>query len=94
MEWTEASVEGMARFVRRLWRVVNEVVEKAPRGRSRREGALARKAHATIAKVTDDIGRRFAFNTGDRGGDGARQRALARHAVAATRASPPRRRSR
>ena len=24
---------------------------------------LARKAHATIAKVTDDIGRRFAFNT-------------------------------
>ncbi len=29
MEWTEASVEGMARFVRRLWRVVNEVVEGA-----------------------------------------------------------------
>ena len=24
---------------------------------------LARKAHGTIAKVTDDIGRRFAFNT-------------------------------
>src|SRR5207237_10030971 len=24
---------------------------------------LARKAHATIAKVTDDIGRRFAMNT-------------------------------
>jgi leucyl-tRNA synthetase len=24
---------------------------------------LARKAHATIAKVTDDIGRRYAFNT-------------------------------
>jgi leucyl-tRNA synthetase len=26
-------------------------------------GPLARKAHETIAKVTDDIGRRFAFNT-------------------------------
>jgi leucyl-tRNA synthetase len=26
-------------------------------------GELARKAHETIAKVTDDIGRRFAFNT-------------------------------
>ena len=30
MEWTEASVEAMARFVRRLWRVVGEVVEGAP----------------------------------------------------------------
>ena len=63
MEWTEASVEAMARFVRRLWSVVNEVVEKAPMG-DPEDGALARKAHATIAKVTDDIGRRFAFNTG------------------------------
>jgi leucyl-tRNA synthetase len=26
-------------------------------------GPLARKAHATIAKVTDDLGRRYAFNT-------------------------------
>ena len=30
MEWTESSVEAMARFVRRLWRVVNEVAESAP----------------------------------------------------------------
>jgi leucyl-tRNA synthetase len=63
MEWTESSVEGMVRFVRRLWSVVNEVVETAPVG-SYEGGPLARKAHATIAKVTDDIGRRFAFNTG------------------------------
>jgi leucyl-tRNA synthetase len=62
MEWTESSVEGMARFVRRLWRVVNEVVERAPAGEPE-GGPLARKAHATIAKVTDDIGRRYAFNT-------------------------------
>jgi leucyl-tRNA synthetase len=62
MEWTESSVEGMARFVGRLWRVVNDVVEQAPSGASE-GGALARKAHATIAKVTDDIGRRYAFNT-------------------------------
>jgi leucyl-tRNA synthetase len=27
------------------------------------DGPLARKAHETIAKVTDDIGRRFALNT-------------------------------
>jgi leucyl-tRNA synthetase len=62
MEWTESSVEAMARFVRRLWRVVSEVAERAPAGEPE-GGELARKAHATIAKVTDDIGRRFAFNT-------------------------------
>ena len=62
MEWTESSIEGMARFVRRLWRVVSEVAEGAPPGPPT-NGPLARKAHATIAKVTDDIGRRFAFNT-------------------------------
>ena len=63
MEWTEEAAEGMSRFVRRLWRVVNDVVENAPSGEPE-GGPLARKAHATIAKVTDDVGRRFAFNTG------------------------------
>jgi leucyl-tRNA synthetase len=62
MEWTEASVEGMVRFVRRLWRVVGEVAEQAPDGPAE-NGPLARKTHETIAKVTDDIGRRYAFNT-------------------------------
>ena len=67
MEWTESSVEGMTRFVRRLWRIVNEVAETAPHVGAHEDapsgGPLARKAHATIAKVTDDIGRRYAFNT-------------------------------
>ncbi len=63
MEWTEEAAEGMSRFVRRLWRVVNDVIENAPAGEPE-GGALARKAHETIAKVTDDVGRRFAFNTG------------------------------
>ena len=62
MEWTESSVEGMSRFVRRLWRVVSEVAESAPE-RQPTDGTLARKTHWAIAKVTDDIGRRFAFNT-------------------------------
>ena len=44
MEWTESSVEAMSRFVRRLWRVVNEVVESAPAGEPE-GGPLARKAH-------------------------------------------------
>ncbi|HEY7793204.1 MAG TPA: leucine--tRNA ligase [Gaiellaceae bacterium] len=63
MEWTEEAVEGMSRFVRRLWRVVGDAAEQAPPGAGE-GGPLARKAHATIAKVTDDVGRRFAFNTG------------------------------
>jgi leucyl-tRNA synthetase len=62
MEWTEEAAEGMARFVRRLWTVVGEVAEHAPTGPTE-NGPLARKAHETIAKATDDLGRRFAFNT-------------------------------
>jgi leucyl-tRNA synthetase len=62
MEWTEEGVEGIARFLRRLWRVVNEAAETAPAGDGART-PLARKAHETIARVGDDIGRRFVFNT-------------------------------
>jgi leucyl-tRNA synthetase len=62
MEWTEEGVEGIARFLRRLWRVVNEAAERAP-ATDAPTGPLARKAHETIARVSDDIGRRFVFNT-------------------------------
>jgi leucyl-tRNA synthetase len=62
MEFTDSGLEGMLRFVRRLWRIVNEVVEAAPPAG---DGTtpLGRKAHATIARVTDDLGRRESFNT-------------------------------
>jgi len=60
MDWTEEGVEGIARFLRRLWRIVHEA---AANGDSMAEGPLVRKTHETIAKVTDDIGRRFVFNT-------------------------------
>jgi leucyl-tRNA synthetase len=64
MEWTEEGVEGIARFLRRLWRVVNEVIDKPDAARDGPlDTPLARRAHETIAKVTDDIGRRFVFNT-------------------------------
>jgi leucyl-tRNA synthetase len=62
MEWTQSGVEGMQRFVRRLWRVVNEVAERAPSGPPG-DGELARKAHRTIARASDDLGRRLQFNT-------------------------------
>jgi leucyl-tRNA synthetase len=61
MEFTEEGIEGMVRFVRRLWRIVGEVAESEQR--SGDPGSLTRKAHETIAKVTDDIGRRESFNT-------------------------------
>jgi leucyl-tRNA synthetase len=61
MEWTEEGVEGISRFLRRLWRIVNEVAESAPANGA--TTALTQTAHRTIAKVTDDIDRRFQFNT-------------------------------
>jgi leucyl-tRNA synthetase len=61
-EWQETGVEGTARFLHRLWRVAHEELEREP-GATTTGTPLARKAHATIAKVTDDIERRFVFNT-------------------------------
>jgi leucyl-tRNA synthetase len=62
MEWTTAGVEGIQRFLRRLWRAVLGVAG-LPQGSATGDGALARKVHQTIARVTDDIGRRHQFNT-------------------------------
>jgi len=61
MEWTPDGVEGIVRFLRRLWRVVHEVAEQAPAAGE--AGPLSRKANETIAKVTDDVLRRFQFHT-------------------------------
>jgi len=62
MDWTDEGVEGMVRFIRRLYRLVSEVAERAPAG-DVPANELLRKAHQTIAKVTDDVGRRQSFNT-------------------------------
>jgi leucyl-tRNA synthetase len=63
-EWQDSGLEGIVRFLHRLWRVA---LESAERRDQHVDGelntGLARKAHATIDKVTDDIGRRFALNT-------------------------------
>ena len=60
VDWQATGIEGMARFLRRLWRVALEVAAEPDRPA---EGALVRKAHETIVKVTDDLGRRYAYNT-------------------------------
>jgi len=62
MEWTPSGVEGMQRFLRRLWRAVGEVADSPVEGAAV-DGALARKTHRTIARATDDLGRRQQFNT-------------------------------
>ncbi|GAA5079981.1 leucine--tRNA ligase [Lysobacter panacisoli] len=69
LEWNEAGVEGMARFLRRFWR---EVVTHASQpdhpqvDASRLDAAqktLRRQLHEAIQKVGDDYGRRHSFNT-------------------------------
>jgi leucyl-tRNA synthetase len=62
MDWTPDGIDATVRFIRRLWRLVHEAAAQPPSP----EGVdtpLARKAHETIARVTDDIDRRFVFNT-------------------------------
>jgi leucyl-tRNA synthetase len=61
MEWTESGFEGMVRFTRRLHRIVSEVATSGHGAPPANE--LSRKAHQTIAKVTDDLGRRQSFHT-------------------------------
>src|SRR5690242_16261014 len=69
LEWSEAGVEGMARFLRRFWREVtthasqpdHPVVDPAKLDAGQK--ALRRQVHETIQKVGDDFGRRHSFNT-------------------------------
>ena len=68
LEWSDAAVEGSFRFLRRLWRLVYEHIQKGPSselsGRLHSSQAdLRRTVHRTIAKASDDIGRRYKFNT-------------------------------
>jgi leucyl-tRNA synthetase len=60
----------MARFLRRFWREVTSHVSRGPVATSPQPSALSpqqrnlrRQVHETIEKVSDDIGRRYAFNT-------------------------------
>lgn len=69
LEWSDKAVEGANRFLKRLWRQVHEhtqagVVEKKTlTDLSEAATDLRRMTHQTLAKVTDDLGRRHTFNT-------------------------------
>ena len=69
LEWSDSAVEGAFRFLRRVWRQVYEHLQQGPTSAlqvdalSDKQKALRRHTHATIQKFSDDVGRRFTFNT-------------------------------
>jgi leucyl-tRNA synthetase len=69
LDWNESGVEGMARFLRRLWAQVAKHVAAGTSTKldvqslSAEQRALRRKLHETIEKVGDDYARRYTFNT-------------------------------
>lgn len=70
LEWSDSGVEGAQRFLRRVWRLVADFAAVLEQPRSQDWSALndaqqdlRREVHRTIAKVSDDMGRRQHFNT-------------------------------
>ncbi len=69
LEWSDSGVEGASRFLRRLWNLVREHVAVGPapdlelNALDDAATVMRRKAHETIRKASDDIGRRYTFNT-------------------------------
>jgi len=69
LEWSDSAVEGAFRFLKKLWKLAHvhqsagpaAIVE--PDKLDPRQRELRRRTHLTIAKVSDDIGRRYKFNT-------------------------------
>jgi leucyl-tRNA synthetase len=69
LEWSDTGVEGASRFLRKLWRNISEHIAAGEPPAldtgilDEEQKALRRKLHESIAKVSDDIGRRQTFNT-------------------------------
>ena len=70
LEWNDEGVDGAARFLKRLWKLVASHLEdkSVPSAvnvsvLSPSQKDIRRKFHETVAKVSDDVGRRHTFNT-------------------------------
>jgi leucyl-tRNA synthetase len=69
LEWSDSGVEGASRFLRRVWSQVMKHLESGPcpaldlSALTEHEKEMRRLLHDTIAKVSDDISRRYTFNT-------------------------------
>lgn len=69
LEWSESGVQGSQKFLQRVWRLAyelrqHETASVSADALSKSDKDARRKLHETIAKVSDDIGRRYNFNTG------------------------------
>jgi len=69
LEWSEDGVQGAFRFLKRLWRIAHDHAAAGQAGAvemavlDARQKSLRRVTHQALAKVTDDLARRFTFNT-------------------------------
>lgn len=67
LEWSDSGVEGASRFIKRVWKLATDHAQSPEAlnvaGFNSAQKGLYRELHKTIAKVTDDIGRRNTFNT-------------------------------
>ena len=69
LEWQDSGVDGASRFLKRVWKQVYTHVGQGPAPAlqvdklSEGQKSIRRKLHETIKKVSDDIGRRYTFNT-------------------------------
>jgi leucyl-tRNA synthetase len=69
LEWSDEGVQGAYRFIKRLWKAVHDHVSQGPPPALEKSSlndaqrAMRRQAHQTLAKVTDDLGRRRTYNT-------------------------------
>jgi leucyl-tRNA synthetase len=70
LEWSDQGVEGMSRFLNRLWRLVPALAGRAatpgaavPAALAGADRELHRLAHRTIHRVTEDVVLRLHFNT-------------------------------
>jgi leucyl-tRNA synthetase len=69
LEWSDSGVEGASRFLKRLWKQVYQHVAAGPAAAlnvaelNAAQKAVRHSVHTTLAKVSDDVGRRYTFNT-------------------------------
>jgi len=69
LEWNDAGVEGAFRFLKRVWALVHQHTAKGAVAALDKgalndgQKAMRRQLHETMQKVSDDIGRRYTFNT-------------------------------
>jgi leucyl-tRNA synthetase len=69
LEWSDDGVQGSFRFLKRYWNAVQEHVDGGPvagldaAALDAGQKELRRKTHQSIAKIGDDLGRRYTFNT-------------------------------